>query len=100
MIHTPSSSTLNLIQKRGWALANRCFLCHEKEETIDRLLLHCTKTRVIWDLLFTLFRVSWVLPSSVRETLLNAWFICRQKAQEGVESNSFLHILAGLEGEK
>ena len=71
MIHTPSSSTLNLIQKRGWALANRCFLCHEKEETIDRLLLHCTKTRVIWDLLFTLFRVSWVLPSSVRETLLS-----------------------------
>ena len=29
-------------------MANRCFLCHEKEETIDRLLLHCTKTRVIW----------------------------------------------------
>ena len=46
-------------------------MCLEKEETIDRLLLHCSKTRVLWDLLFTLFGVSWVLPSSVRETLLS-----------------------------
>ncbi|RVW47166.1 hypothetical protein CK203_070193 [Vitis vinifera] len=33
--------TLDLVQKRGWTLANRCFMCLEKEETIDRLLLHC-----------------------------------------------------------
>ena len=32
--------TLDLIQKRGWALTNRCFMCLEKEETIDHLLLH------------------------------------------------------------
>ena len=63
--------TLDLIQKRGWALANKCFMCLEKEETIDHLLLHCTKTRVLWDLLFNLFGLSWVLPSSVRETLLS-----------------------------
>ncbi|RVW89588.1 hypothetical protein CK203_036425 [Vitis vinifera] len=63
--------TLDLIQKREWALATRCFMCLEKEEIIDHLLLHCTKTRVLWDLLFNLFGVSWVLPSSIRETLLS-----------------------------
>ena len=63
--------TLDLIQKRGWALANRCFLCYEKEETIDHLLLRCTKTGVLWELFFTLVRVSWVLLSLVRETLLS-----------------------------
>ena len=65
--------TLDLIQKREWALATRCFMCLEKEEIIDHLLLHCTKTRVLWDLLFNLFGVSWVLPSSIRETLLS-WY--------------------------
>ena len=65
--------TLDLIQKRGWVLANRCFMCLEKEETIDHLPLHCIKTRVLWDLLFNLFGLSWVLPSSVRETLLG-WY--------------------------
>ena len=50
--------TLDLIQKGGWALANRCFLCHKKEETIDHLLLHCIKTRVLWELFFTLVWVS------------------------------------------
>ena len=34
--------TLDLVQKRGWALANRCFMCLENEETIDHLLLHCS----------------------------------------------------------
>ena len=63
--------TLDMVQKRGRALANKRFMCLEKEETIDHLLLHCSKTRVLWDLLFTLFGVSWVLSSSIRETLLS-----------------------------
>ncbi|RVW35945.1 hypothetical protein CK203_090578 [Vitis vinifera] len=73
--------TLDLVQKRGWALANRCFMCLEKEETINHLFLHCSRTRALWDLLFALFGVSWVLPFSVRETLLswNGFFMAKNR---------------------
>ena len=39
--------TLDRLQKRGWALANRCFLCQTFEEPIDHLLLHREKTREV-----------------------------------------------------
>ena len=49
--------TLDELQKRGWPLANRCYLCQMHEESIDHILLHCAKTRTLWALFFSLFRV-------------------------------------------
>ena len=49
--------TLDQLQKRGWALANRCYLCQRNEESIDHILLHCEKARTLWVLLFSLFGV-------------------------------------------
>ncbi|WKA09120.1 hypothetical protein VitviT2T_026797 [Vitis vinifera] len=40
--------TLDRLQKRGWALTNRCFLCQTCGESIDHLLLHCERTREVW----------------------------------------------------
>ncbi|KAL6331818.1 hypothetical protein AAG906_020162 [Vitis piasezkii] len=62
--------TMDQLKKRGWALANRCFLCCEEEESIDHILIHCFRARVLWELLFALFGVCWVLPSSARDTLI------------------------------
>ncbi|RVW42952.1 hypothetical protein CK203_076318 [Vitis vinifera] len=61
--------TLDQLKKRGRCLANRCFLCCEEEESIDHILIQCSKARVLWELLFALFGVTWVLPYSVRDTL-------------------------------
>ena len=44
-------------------MANMCFLCLSKVEMVDHLLLHCVKTRVLWNLLFSLCGI-------VKETLL------------------------------
>ena len=61
---------MDQLKKRGWSLHNRRFLCCAAEESIDHLLIHCTKAKVLWDFLFTFFSVLWVLPSSVKEVLL------------------------------
>ena len=33
--------TLDQIKKMGKPLANRCFFCEKKEETLNHLLVHC-----------------------------------------------------------
>ena len=48
---------LDQLKKRGWSLPNRCYLCGAVEEAVDHLLIHCTKVRVLWELLFNLFGV-------------------------------------------
>ena len=39
--------TLDQLKSRGRALANRCFLCEDDKETIDHLLVHCKKARML-----------------------------------------------------
>ena len=61
------------LKNRGWTLANRCFFCLTKGESTNHILIHYTKIRVLWELLFALFGVTWVLSCLVRKTLLG-WY--------------------------
>ncbi|KAJ9699196.1 hypothetical protein PVL29_008009 [Vitis rotundifolia] len=63
--------TLDRLQKRGWQLPNRCFLCGCEEENIDHLLIHCTVARVLWEMVLGLFGVQWVFPNSVKEVIIS-----------------------------
>ena len=63
--------TLDNLKKKGRTLANICFLYEKEEETVDHLLVHCSQTRVIWELLFAIVGVKWVLPLSIRETIIS-----------------------------
>ena len=64
--------TLDQLKRRGIPLVNRCFLCEEKEETIDHLLIHCSRAKMLWDLLLAITDANWVFPRTVRQLLL-AW---------------------------
>ncbi|RVX10791.1 LINE-1 retrotransposable element ORF2 protein [Vitis vinifera] len=64
--------TQDQLKRRGWILANRCCLCCVEEETINHILVHCSKTKILWDLLLSLFGVNWVMPFSVKDTL-SSW---------------------------
>ena len=61
--------TQDQLKRRGWILANRCSLCCAEKETINHILVHCSKAKVLWDLVFSLFGVNWVLPRLRLETL-------------------------------
>ena len=64
--------TLDQLKRHGRALANRCCLCDEDEETIDHLLIHCKTARMLWVLFLTILGTTWVFPHFVMHTLL-AW---------------------------
>ena len=76
--------TLDWIQRRGCPLANRCYLCLLEGESIDHFLLHCELMRSLWNLLFSLFGMSWVLLYSIREVLLRWLGSCVGKKRKKV----------------
>ena len=75
--------TQDQLKRRGWILANKCFLCYAEEETINHILVHCPKARVLWDLVFSLFGVNWVLPFMVRDTFSgwSAFFVDKKRGK-------------------
>ena len=62
--------TLDQLERRGIPLVNKCFLCEENEETIDHLLIHCSRAKMLWDLLLAIIDSNWVFPRTVRQLLL------------------------------
>ena len=54
--------TLDHLKRRGITLVNRCFLCEENEETIDHLLIHCSRAKMLWDLLLATTEANLVFP--------------------------------------
>ena len=39
--------TLDQLKRRVIPLANKCFLCEHDEETIDNLLIHCSRAKML-----------------------------------------------------
>ena len=63
--------TLDRLQKRGWQLPNRCYLCGCKEETVNYILLHYIVVRVLWEIVLVLFDIQWVFPEIVKGVLIS-----------------------------
>ena len=51
-------------------MVNKCFLYKKDGESVDHIHLHCARSRVLWNLLSSLFKIVWVMSSSLREILL------------------------------
>jgi hypothetical protein len=64
--------TADNLRRRNIILVDWCCLCKEDGENIDHLFLHCTVARELWNSVFILFGMSWVMPRRVVD-LLTCW---------------------------
>lgn len=64
---------------------------------MDHLLLHCVTTGYLWQLIFLLFGLQWVMHSSVRSMLLS-WSGVQvgKKTEESLPSCPFVPFLGHL----
>uniref|UniRef100_A0A2N9F8V6 Reverse transcriptase zinc-binding domain-containing protein n=1 Tax=Fagus sylvatica TaxID=28930 RepID=A0A2N9F8V6_FAGSY len=49
-----------------------CCMCKVDGESVDHLLLHCAYAKELWDLVFAMFGIAWVMPATVRD-LFDCW---------------------------
>ena len=58
---------------QGWLLGkiimDWCFMCKSQEKRVSHRFLHCREAWEMWSLIFCLFGVTLVMPSSVLELL-------------------------------
>ncbi|XP_059289469.1 uncharacterized protein LOC132042988 [Lycium ferocissimum] len=68
--------TQDNLRRRGIILINRCHLCYQTNETVNHLFLHCPVTAAVWHFFFSLFGLSWVMPSSIKDAF-ESWILWR-----------------------
>ncbi len=61
--------TCDTLIRRGYTLASWCCMCRCNGESLDRLLLHCSMARVLWNFVFQSFGIEWVISEEVMELL-------------------------------
>ena len=64
--------TTDNLRERGVIIMDWCCHCRLAGESISHLLLNCSGAQDLWNLVFSLFGVSWVMPRNVVD-LLNCW---------------------------
>ena len=76
-------------------------MCKKSGESADHLLLHCEVASALWNYIFTLFGLEWVMPRQILD-LLTSWggsFGCGL-VNGSMEDGPVVRNVAYLEGEK
>ncbi|XP_060197502.1 probable glycosyltransferase At3g07620 [Lycium barbarum] len=58
------------LNKRGFHLCSRCYLCGEQAETVNHLFfLHCKVTDQLWQFFLKIKKINWVKSGSIKEVM-------------------------------
>jgi hypothetical protein len=61
-----------LLRRQQIIVVDWCYLCKKNRETVDHLLLHCKRTSALWNSIFGLYGLAWVMSRRVRD-LFACW---------------------------
>jgi hypothetical protein len=64
--------TAENLRRRRVIIISWCCMCKVDGESVDHLLLHCAYAKELWDLVFAMFGIAWVMPATVRD-LFDCW---------------------------
>ena len=64
--------TTDNLRRCGIIVVNWCCMCKADGESVDHLLLHCPYAKELWDMIFGLFGLQWVMPKTVLD-LMYCW---------------------------
>ena len=67
-------------------------------QSVHHFLLHCSVVSSLWEIIFSLIGVYWVLPKTIKEALLNWTGSFVAKKRENLEVYPFVQFLDSLEG--
>ena len=74
--------TTDNLQKRRVTILDWCCMCKADGESVNHLLLHCPVARDLWNMIFSLFGISWVMPRGVVD-LISCWNGCKGRQEAG-----------------
>jgi hypothetical protein len=61
--------TADNLQRRNIIMVSWCYLCKINGETTNHVLLHCPYAKEVWDMVFGMFGVHWVMPRKTIDLL-------------------------------
>ena len=82
--------TMQNLRRRHVMVIDWCYMCKASGESTDHLLLHCPIATDLWNCMFSLVGIQWVMPKGVLE-LLACWQEGRGKSKIQDLWNSIPH---------
>ena len=84
--------TIDNLRKRKVLIIDWCCMCKTNGKSVNHLLLHCPIAQDLWNLVFILFGISWVMPRGV-EDLFACWSGKRGNSESGAIWKAVPHCL-------
>ena len=91
--------TQDKLQRRGFQLCSRCFLCGATGENNSYLLIHCPVIGQLWQLFLNMVVIRWSVPAT-SVALLKCWNQNDETVSQKIGGNSSLLACGGPFGRR